>query len=181
MAKVTYQTVEDAYRAKAAAIDQNTKANALAYDAQREDLADAATDSLQQAYIRRNRARENMAQQNKAAGITGGAAESNLLELEAGYNTTRADTLINKNKQIGQVDIAQMQTEGQAATEKASDNVSLATGRLSFEQDQESDARSNAFEMAKAGIITDEIAATLGWPKEHLQTWYERLYKKEEA
>ena len=181
MAKVTYATVEQAYAEKEAAIDKNKKAAALTYDAQRADLADTATDSLQQAYLQRNRARENMAQQNRAAGITGGAAEANLLELEAGYNTTRTDTIINRDKQIGQVDIAQMQSEAQADMEKASDRVSLATGKLSFEQDQESTARSDAFEMAKAGIITDEIAATLGWPKSVLQTWYERLYKKEDA
>ncbi len=181
MAKVTYKTVEDAYAAKEAAIEQNKKAAALAYDAQREDLADAATDSLQQAYIKRNRQREALAQQNRAAGITGGAAESNLLEIEAGYNSARANTIINRDKQIGQVDIAQMQSEAQADIEKSGDKISLATGRLSFDQDQESDARSNAFEMAKAGIITDDIANTLGWPKEHLQTWYDRLYKKEDT
>ncbi len=178
MAKVNFDPVEDAYKKKNAAIDAAAEANRAAYDAQREDLADGTGDALQQAYIQRNRARKMLAQQNKAAGITGGAAESSLVALEVAYDTNRTNAKIQRDKQISQIDIAQRQAEGQAEIEKAANNIELESGKLSFKQDENTSRRSELWEMVKSGVITQEIAAELGWPVATLQQVYERGYKE---
>ena len=167
--KATYEEVERAYREKAAATDKKLAADVTALDAQREDIGDAAQSTLQQLYIQNERNKQTRGQAAKAAGLTGGAVENAAIADQAGYIVGRNEALRNRDKQLAQVDIAQGQAEAQAALEKQSDNVSLQTGKLSFQQSQDSQKVTDAWNFIRAGIVTDEIVNTLGWKKEILQ------------
>ena len=167
--KATYEDVERAYQEKNAAIDKKVAADVAAFDAQREDIGDAAQSTLQQLYIQNERKKLGAGQAAKAAGLTGGAVENAAIADQAAYIVGRNDALTNRDKQLAQVDIAQGQTEAQAALDKQSDNVSLQTGKLSFQLDQDSQKVSDAWNFVRAGIVTDEIVSTLGWDKKILQ------------
>lgn len=167
--KATYEEVERAYLEKAAATDKKRVADVAALDAQREDIGDATQSTLQQLYIQNERNKLTRGQAAKAAGLTGGALENAAIADQAGYIVARNDALRNRDKQLAQVDIAQGQTEAQAALEKQSDNVSLQTGKLSFQQSQDSQRISDAWSFIRGGIVTDEIAGILGYEKGVLQ------------
>lgn len=174
---VTYDKVEAAYKKKRAAIDQTVAADQAAYDAQRQDIKGNTAESLQQAYLKKERARVGQKQANKAAGITGGAAESADIELQTNYMTDRTNTMIDRERQLNQVDIAADQRTAQGKMEQAGVDVELAQGKLSFDQAEASQRRSEDWEFVKAGVITQEIAARLGRPVELLRKVYER-YKE---
>ena len=82
----SYKGVEDAYRRKNDAIDQMTGATSAEWDANRQDIRDSAAGTLRDLYLQNERAKETLKQRNKAAGITGGAAESSRVALEANYD-----------------------------------------------------------------------------------------------
>lgn len=159
----SYKGVEDAYKKKNKAIESQVAADATAYDAQRQDINDSAGDSLQQIYLQKERAAALQKQQNKAAGITGGAAESSRVALEANYNTNRTNALLERDKQLSQVNIAQQQTNAQAEMQRAQNDVDLETGRLSFDQDEAQQRKSELWELVRTGSVTQAIADELGW------------------
>lgn len=174
---VSYSKVDAAYKKKLAAIDQGVAADGVAYDAQRADITEQAEDRLQQIYLQKERARAGQRQANKAAGITGGAAEAADIELKTGYMTDRTNTMIDREKQLNNVDIAEDQRAAQATMEKAGVGVEQATGRLSFDQQEANQKRSEDWEFVKAGVITQEIADRLGHPIERLKKVYQH-YKE---
>lgn len=177
---VTYKAVEDAYKKKNEAVDQATAAENAAYAAQRGDIAANAGSTLQQLYLQKNREERLQEQRNKAAGITGGAAESSRMALEANYSINRTNAMLERDRQLSQVNIAQNQTAAQAEIQKKANDVELATGQLSFDQDQQSLKRSEAWELVRAGSITPAVRAMLPeWDEAALRAVYER-YKKEE-
>jgi hypothetical protein len=174
---VNYSKIDDAYRKKLAAIDQGVAADGAAYDAQRADITEQAEDRLQQIYLKKERAHAGQKQANKAAGITGGAAEAGDIALQTGYMTDRTNAMLDREKQLNEVDIAENQRKAQAQVERAQVGVEQATGRLSFDQQEANQKRSEDWEFVKSGIITQEIAARLGHPIERLRKVYEH-YKE---
>lgn len=178
---VTYKAVEDAYKKKNEAVDAATAAENAAYNAQRADISDQAGSSLQQIYLQRNRERALQAQQMKAAGITGGAAESTKAAMDAAYSTNRTNAMLERDRQMSQVNIAQNQTAAQAEIQKKANDVELATGQLGFDQDQMSLKRSEAWELVKAGAITPQVLQLLPeWDQASLLAVYNRHKKEEE-
>lgn len=174
---VSYSSVEDAYKKKNKAIDAQVAADGGAYDAQRQDIKDSAADTLKQAYVQNERARVGMKQQQKAAGITGGAAESSNVALQANYATNRTNTMLERDKQVSQVNIAQNQAKAQAEMGKAQNGVELATGKLAFEQSENQQTRSELWEFVRAGAITQDIANKLGYSMADLKKVY-NYYKE---
>lgn len=177
----SYSGVEEAYRKKNQAIDQSTAAGAAGYDAQRTDTKDNTTGTLQQLYLQNARNRALTPQQTRAAGITGGAAESVGLAQTAAYNSARTNALLEQERQLSEINITQNQAAAQAEVDKAQNNVELETGRLSFDQQESQQRRSELWELVKAGVITDMLAAELGYSANTLRTVYQNRYKKEES
>lgn len=166
----SYSKVEEAYKSKDAAIKKKVAADAAGYDAQRTDIGDSSISTLQQIYIQNERNKRGRDQNAKAAGLTGGAVESAQIADRANYMKTRNETLLNRDKQIAQVDIAQGQTEAQAEIERQTNKVAMETGRLSFNQTADTQKKSDAWEIVKAGVVTPQIAKILGWPEETLRS-----------
>ncbi|PWM40587.1 MAG: hypothetical protein DBX52_02900 [Clostridiales bacterium] len=174
----SYKNVEEAYKRKNNAIDQLTGANSAAYEANREDIRDSAAATLRDLYLQNERAKEALKQKNKAAGITGGAAESASVALDANYNTNRTNTMIERDKQLSEVNIAQNKAAAQAEIDKAQNNIELESGRLSFDQDENTQRRSELWELVRAGSISQEIADELGFTQDTLRMIYNR-YKED--
>lgn len=160
--KATYDDVANAYAAKNKAVDDKVKADSAAYSAQREDIGDASMSTLQQLYVQNERNKLTRAQAARASGLTGGAVESAAIADRANYMKGRNETLINRDKQLAQVDIAEGQTKAQAEIEKADNNTQMEVGRLSYLQDQENQKRSDAWNFLNKGIYDQNTAATLG-------------------
>lgn len=176
---VTYKSIEDAYRKKDAAIDEVVAAATEAYKAQKEDARSDTTDALQQIYLQKERDAAALRQQNKAAGVTGGAAESAAVALEANYGTNRTNALLDRDRTLSELAIQQRQEQAQGEVEKANNAVALETGRLSFEQDErdftadeQAQRRSELWELVRAGTITQSIADELGWSVDTLRSVY---------
>lgn len=174
----SYKGVEDAYRRKNDAIDQMTGATSAEWDANRQDIRDSAAGTLRDLYLQNERAKETLKQRNKAAGITGGAAESSRVALEANYNTNRTNTMIQRDKQLSEVNIAQNKAAAQAEIDKAQNNIELESGRLSFDQDENTQRRSELWELVRAGSISQQIADELGFTQDTLRMVYNR-YKED--
>ncbi len=173
---VTYDPIVEAYKKKDKAIDAQVQANGAAYDAQRADAADKTTATLQDLYLQNERAKLTRKQANKAAGLTGGAVESAEIAARSNYMTNRTNAMLARDKQLSDIDIAQRQAAGQAEMEKAQNAVELETGRLSFnqtersfEQEKNTQRRSELWEMVRAGVVTDKIAKELGWGSDVLK------------
>lgn len=174
----SYKGVEDAYRRKNDAIDQMTGATSAEWDANRQDIRDSAAGTLRDLYLQNERAKETLKQRNKAAGITGGAAESSRVALEANYNTNRTNTMIQRDKQLSEVNIAQNKAAAQAEIDKAQNSIELESGRLSFDQDENTQRRSELWELVRAGSISQQIADELGFTQDTLRMVYNR-YKED--
>ena len=174
----SYKGVEDAYRRKNDAIDQMTGATSAEWDANRQDIRDSAAGTLRDLYLQNERAKETLKQRNKAAGITGGAAESSRVALEANYNTNRTNTMIQRDKQLSEVNIAQNKAAAQAEIDKAQNSIELESGRLSFDQDENTQRRSELWELVRAGSISQQIADELGSTQDTLRMVYNR-YKED--
>ncbi|MBQ8894000.1 MAG: hypothetical protein IJ043_06275 [Clostridia bacterium] len=166
---VSYKSVEDAYKKKNQAIDKQVAADGNAYDAQRQDVTDSSADTLQQIYLQKERAEASQRQQQKAAGITGGAAESADIALQANYSTNRTNTLLERDKQLSQIGIQQEQAKAQAEIEKRQNDVEMETGRLSFNQDEQQQRRSELWELVRTGTYTQKMANELGYDLETLK------------
>ncbi len=187
----SYSGVRNAYIEKNKKIDAQVAADGRAYDAQRQDSTDNASDTLQQIYLQKEREEAVQKQRLKAAGITGGAEESANIALQANYATNRTNAMLDRDKQLSQINIQQDQAKAQAEIEKGQNLVELEQGQLAFDQDAESRAfdreqfglskeqfglskeqfdyekqqnrRSDLWEMIKAGVVTQAMAAELGW------------------
>ena len=164
----SYKNVEEAYKRKNNAIDQLTGANSAAYEANREDIRDSAAATLRDLYLQNERAKEALKQKNKAAGVA----------LDANYNTNRTNTMIERDKQLSEVNIAQNKAAAQAEIDKAQNNIELESGRLSFDQDENTQRRSELWELVRAGSISQEIADELGFTQDTLRMIYNR-YKED--
>ena len=176
--KVTYDEVASAYAAQNKAVDEKVKADSAAYAAQREDIGDASMSTLQQLYIQNERNKLTKGQAARASGLTGGALESVAIADRANYMNARTDALINRDKQVAQVDIAENQAKAQAEIDKQANNTQMEVGRLSFQQDQDSSLQSGAWEFIRQGIYTDEIGKILpGYSPEALKLLAQR-YKE---
>lgn len=175
---VTYDAVEKKYKAKNKAIDQQTSAQGNAYDAQREDVKDNTTSTLQQLYLQREREKLNRGQAQKAAGITGGAAASAEIAASANYNTNRTNAMLDRDKQLSDINIQQGQAKAEAEIAKAQNNIEMETGRLSFNQTEQLNRRNELLEIVKAGGVTQAIADELEYPLASLKLLAER-YKTE--
>lgn len=160
--KATYDDVENVYIEKNKAVDAKVEADSAAYSAQREDIGDESMSTLQQLYVQNERNKLTRAQAARAAGLTGGAVESAAIADRANYMKSRAETLINRDKQLAQVDIAEAQAKNQAEIDKADNNTQMEIGRLSYLQDQENQKRSDAWNFLNKGIYDQNTAATLG-------------------
>ncbi len=169
---VTYSPVEDAYKKQKKAIAQVAAAEQAAVEAQKEDIQDNAISAVQQAYIQQQRARAQLKQHNKAAGITGGAAESSDIALQANYNTNRTNAQIARDQQIAELEIGQKKTEAQAMADQASVDVQMQTGKLAFSQEEQTQRRSELWALVKGGIINQQIANELGYNIQDLQNYY---------
>ncbi len=160
--KVTYDDVASAYAAKNQAVDNKVKADSESYAAQREDIEDSAQSALQQLYVQNERNKLTRAQAARTSGLTGGAVESAAIADRANNMKGRNEILINRDKQLAQVDIAEGQTKAQAEIDKMDNNTQMEIGRLSYLQDQENQKRSDAWKYLDVGIYDQKVAASLG-------------------
>ncbi len=170
---VSYKEVEKKYKAKNAAIDKSVAAQGNAYDAQRQNVADNTQRTLQDIYIQNERAKQTQGQAMKAAGVTGGAAESAAVAQAANYNTNRTNAMLERDRQLSDIYIQQEQSKAQGEINKAQNNLEMETGRLSFEQAEDQKLREDTWRLVDAGIINDKNAEALGRKKETLQKYYD--------
>ena len=184
-----------AYKKKNAAIDRGIAAGDAAYDAQISDVRENATDDLQALYLQTERQRRLGGQARKAAGITGGAAESSEVALAANYNTNRTNVMLERDRQISDLSIQREQARAEGELRKSANDIEMEQSRLSFATDQrdfdwqkenadrsfnasrDAQTRSEAWEMVKAGVVNEELARTLGKPISVLRE-FARRYKE---
>lgn len=188
----SYSGVRNAYIEKNKKIDEKVEADGKAYDAQRQDVQDSAADTLRQLYLQNERAQALQKQSRKAAGITGGAAESADIALQANYATNRTNTMLDRDRQLSQINIQQDQAKSQAEIDKSANLVELEQGQLAFDQDEENraldreqlglskdqaafdqeqfdyeklrDRQSDLWKLIEAGVVTQAMADELGKP-----------------
>ena len=135
-------------------------------------MADNTEQTLQDLYIQNERVKQTQGQALKAAGVTGGAAESTAVAQAANYNTNRTNTMLERDRQLSDIYIQQEQAKAQAEIDKAQNNLDMETGRLSFNQTENVQQRSELWELVRGGVITDESAAKLGHSRATLQKYY---------
>ncbi len=178
----SYSGVRNAIIERNKKIDEKLAADGRAYDAQRQDITDNASNSLQQIFLQKERAEQYQKQQQKAAGITGGAAESANIALQANYATNRTNAMLERDQQLSNVNIQEDQARSQAEIDKSSNLVEMEQGQLAFDQDAESrafdreqfdfskkqfdyekqrDHESDLWEMIRAGVVTQSMANEL--------------------
>lgn len=188
----SYSGVRNAYLNKNKKIDEKVDADGKAFEARRQDVKDNASDTLQQIYLQKERAQALQRQSQKAAGITGGAAESADIALQANYATNRTNAMLERDRQLSDINIQQDQAKSQAEIDKSANLVELEQGQLAFDQDEESrafdreqfaftktqadfdreqyeyeqkrDRESDIWKMIQSGVVTQAMADELGKP-----------------
>ncbi len=202
----SYSGVKNAYIEKDKKIDEKTAAAGKAFDAQRQDVADQASNTLRQIYLQKEREGALQKQQQKAAGITGGAAESAQIALQANYATNRTNTMLERDRQLSDINIQQEQARSQAEMEKSQNMVEMEQGQLAFDQDAESraldreqfqlskdqfgfsksqfdyekqrDRKADLFEIVKSGVVTRAMAEEMGISYDALKLLADRYKEK---
>ncbi len=158
----SYSAIEKAYLDKNKKIDDKTKVDEAAHAAKVKDLSDDTSSALQQIYIQNERARALQKQSQKAAGITGGAAESADIALQAAYATNRTNALLERDRQISQLEIEKNRSAAQAEIDKSNNLVEMEQGRLAFDQKEEDAALArDQYTLDAKGVELDERGAEL--------------------
>ena len=184
-----------AYKKKEKALEQTVEAQDNAFDAKITDARETTADNLQNLYLQNERARRTREQARKAAGITGGAAESADVAMTANYNSSRLDAMLARDRQVSDLNIQKEQARADIGVQKSANEIEMEQSALSFETDQrdfnqkkkEADRtynanqaaqlKSEAWEMVRAGVINAEIARQIGRPISVLKDYYRR-YKE---
>ena len=198
---VSNKKLLDAYKKKDAALDESLAAQDKAYAAKISDTQEETADNLQSLYLQRERANALRGQAQKAQGITGGASESAAVAAAANYNASRVDMMLARDRQISELEIQREQARADVGLQKSANQIEMEQSDLSFQTDQrdfswqkenadrqfeadqknadrtynanqQSIRRSEAWEMVRAGIINNEIAATLGYSAAVLKKYY---------
>ena len=184
-----------AYKKKEKALEQTVEAQDNAFDAKITDARETTADNLQNVYLQNERARRTREQARKAAGITGGAAESADVAMTANYNSSRLDAMLARDRQVSDLNIQKEQARADIGVQKSANEIEMEKSALSFETDQrdfnqkkkEADRtynanqaaqlKSEAWELVRAGVINAEIARQIGRPISVLKDYYRR-YKE---
>ena len=125
-----YNNGNDAMKSQLRAIvDAQTRQAADAYGAEKEDVNQGYADMNRQLYINRENNKKNLAQQLAAYGITGGASESALLDINTGYEEALRQSEQARIGELSALDraIAEAQLAGE---------LSYAQQALQLEQDR---------------------------------------------
>ena len=146
---------------------------------QKPQVEESYQDAQRQAYIQQMQAKKNIGQQMAAMGMTGGAAESSLLDLENNYGSQRAAYQRDRDNAIRDIDyqIGDTRAQGaiQAASLEAQYQQALADMAMNYGQNMANAKLQAQLEALSAEQAAKQLEADLA------QQQWERDFRVQEA
>lgn len=172
-------SLEKAYKKADEVAKRSAEAEKAAADVERQKTEKNASESLRSAYAQNIRANNLRLQQNRAAGLTGGAVENRKLAADAAYDGARSDLILNRELQRQGYDAADRKIEAAYKQNVAANALQLEQQRFDFSQQQEQRKTDLYQTMLSQGYADEESAKQLGIPKAALDKYIKYLKKKE--